>query len=183
MNQMPAAADSVAATAESAAARRETMRSRLAALARTIIAACGGTACVVAWRDAHGDQFLCAPAGARWRGALGATFAAITRQLEAFGAPGCSLHLNSAQLVPLLAGAVANHQRFDAVATSAIGDSNRVMVIIVAPHGRVLAELEAIVGLAANHALAMIAADNDSRRRNFWRQRAVATAGSGPRQI
>jgi len=176
LSEIPGAADSPTPVIGSTARVAGTTRSKLTALTHTSIAACGGNACVVTWRGGWGEGLLCVPAGSRWRAALDATLAAMERQLEPSCAPDYSLYLNSAQLVKLLAGAVPDDQRFNAVARTSADGPNRVLVMLIAPHGRALAELGAIASLAADNALALIGADSDSNRRDFWRRRAIKTA-------
>jgi signal transduction histidine kinase len=160
--------------AESAAKAGGTVRSNLAALGHLVAAGCGGSACVIAWRSSLGEGVMREPAGSRWSAALSAILAMAERQFEQRKeAGGESVHLTAARLVPLLAKLVPDDMRCEAVAKSVGAGSNHVIVVVVTPHGRRLSEIEAIVQLAANHALRVVNGLEETASRDFWRRRAL----------
>jgi signal transduction histidine kinase len=168
--------DMTADSLSDAAAPRHTIRAHLDQLVRRALAACSATALVAAWRSGRAQGISRYPTGVRWQGALAAVRSAFDRQIE--GAPDGTtcFHLSPAQLIPLLAALTAPDQRFDAIAVRHATGDCRNTIIIVAPHGRPLPELEAIARLAADRCLEIVAANERGRDRDFWRQRALAAA-------
>jgi signal transduction histidine kinase len=152
------------------------LRSQARALARQSLAGCAGTAFVGTWRSRQRNGLVGWPAGSRWQGALGALLAEVERRLEAAG-PDAPMHLEPAQLVSILAGAIAPDQRFDAVALRHAAGFTQATAIIVAPHGAPLSQVEAILRLAADRLLEIIDAHDRASMQAFWRRRAFAANG------
>ncbi len=168
--------DMTADSLSDAAAPRHAIRAHLDQLVRRALAACSATALVAAWRSGRAQGIARYPTGVRWQGALAAVRSAFDHQIE--GAPDGTtcFHLPPAQLIPLLAALTAPDQRFDAIAVRHATGDCRSTIIIVAPHGRPLPELEAIARLAADRCLEIVAANERGQDRDFWRRRALAAA-------
>ena len=174
MTETSQVVDPFPVAAESAGETGGTVRSNLAKIGDLATAACGGSACVIAWRSSHGEGVMREPAGSRWTAALSVILAMVEREFEQRKeAGGESIYLPAARLVPLLAKLVPDDMRCEAVAKSVGAGSSHLILVAVTPHGRRLSEIEAIVQLAANHALGVVNAFEESASRDFWRGRAL----------
>ncbi len=97
----------------------------------------------------------------------------VDRLIESSAGADTSIHLDSVQLVPIFLGLVDRDERLHAVAVRRRSVLTSITVIIVAPHGRALDQLEALAHLAADRLLDIVGAPDRIRQHTFWRRRAL----------
>jgi len=154
------------------------VRAALGSLARLNVIA-GATACLIEWRNSHGDGVLHVPAGPRWNAALSAILAKATRQIiEESVTSRESVRFASSELGPFLGDSIVRDgSRVSGVVTTNATDAARVRVVSVAPDGVAHSRLEAVNELVARNALSSVIASEHRASRDFWRKRALATHG------
>ena len=113
-----------------------------------------------------------APAGARWRSAVGPLIALAERSLAAAPDAIQSLHLPAGAIAAQLDDTMRRGAAAEGVVSATAADDARVVTIMLAPLGRPVAELTALGQLANDSALARIKTAETAAALDLWRERA-----------
>jgi signal transduction histidine kinase len=148
------------------------LRQELAALANLTAAAVNGPACAIRWRGVRGSGVAGATPGSRW-GAILDAVAARMEIHEPTMRTGAVFRLDSAGLDSLIGGPGGGRARYEAAATVAERGGLRAMVGAIIGETRSVAEMDALLSLAADSALRIVESHEDERARDFWRRRAI----------
>jgi signal transduction histidine kinase len=153
------------------------LREELAAIANLTAAASGAIACAVRWRDSRGEGVAGVAPGSRWRAALDAIVARVDLD-ESSIRTGSAIPLGAMAPDSILGKARADGARGRTAAKVLERAGLRAIVAAIVAEERGVAEIDALLSLAADGALRIIESHEYGRARDFWRRRAI---GAGER--
>jgi signal transduction histidine kinase len=162
-------------TAESAEA--DAMRAAIAAVGVRAVEACGGSACIIAWRSTDRTGVAYAPGDARWRAPLAAVRALAERQFEDLADAATTATLEPGQLAPLLKEGLTRGATVEGTAARLVHGDHHSLTVLLTPVGRPAGELVALARLANESACALVAGDEVRASRDFWMS-AGSTSGA-----
>ncbi len=161
--------------AESAEA--DAMRTAMEAVGARAVEACGGSACIIAWRGANRSGVACAPADARWRAPLAAVRALAERQFEHLADGAARASLEPGQLAALIKEGLTRGATVEGTAARLVRGDHHSLTVLLTPVGRPAGELVALARLANESVCALVAGDEVRASRDFWMS-AGSTSGA-----
>ncbi|MGH7880844.1 MAG: hypothetical protein ACREQD_15315, partial [Candidatus Binataceae bacterium] len=142
-------------------------------LADQAFAVCDSIACIIAWRSAADAGVAHAPNTLGWRAPVRAVLALVERHSEQ--PPSELVRLEPGELAAIVSGRLTAGRAIHGLALSSAELTTRVVVIVLAPVGRSPAGLETLARLLCEQVRALIAMDELTAARAFWRNQASAT--------
>jgi len=160
-----------------ASSEADAMRTAIEAVATRAIEACGGSACIIAWRSAERTGVAYAPADARWHAALAAVRAIAERQFEHLPNAAATASLEPGQLAPLLKDGLTREATVEGTAARLVHGDHHSITVLLTPVGRPAGELVALARLTNESACVLVEGDEVRASRDFWMS-AGATNGA-----
>jgi len=164
-------------TGAAESAEADAMRTAITAVGARAVEACGGSACIIAWRSADRTGVAYAPADARWRAPLAAVRALAERQFEHLADGAARASLEPGQLAPLIKEELTRGATVEGTAARLLRGDHHSLTVLLTPVGRPAGELVALARLANESACALVAGDEVRASRDFWMS-AGSTSGA-----
>jgi len=164
-------------TGAAESAEADAMRTAIAAVGARAVEACGGSACIIAWRGADRSGVAYAPADARWRAPLAAVRALAERQFEHLADGAATASLEPGQLAALIKEGLTRGATVEGTAARLVRGDHHSLTVLLTPVGRPAGELVALARLTNESACALVAGDEVRASRDFWMS-AGSTSGA-----